>query len=52
MTYARARRRALRDLTLRHIRCVNCWHLNLPEWAPFCSSFCHDAWAAKMIPDD
>lgn len=52
MTYARARRKAQRDHTLTHLRCLNCWHLNLPEHAPFCSGFCMDAWTRRNLRGD
>jgi hypothetical protein len=42
MTYARARRRTEAGQTTN--RCINCWHLDLPEWAPFCSWFCWHRW--------
>lgn len=49
MTYANARRRA--GGSLDHNRCINCWHLNLPEHAPFCSWYCGDTWARKVDRD-
>ena len=51
MTYARARRRAMRDPWYTN-RCYGCYHLNTPEWAPFCSAFCHDAWSARVLAEE
>jgi rRNA maturation endonuclease Nob1 len=50
MTYARARRRVKRTLGWTN-RCIECFHLNLPEHDPFCSVFCQNVWSRKNDVD-